>query len=53
MDHTHKHTHVYTHTENITVFFTLKSVTKTRYVLQDLVLGVLGWQVRVGGLTGV
>lgn len=52
---TRAHTHVYTHThtENITVFFTLKSITKTRYVLLDLVLGRMGVQVRVQVEVGV
>lgn len=46
---TYVYTHTHTHTENITVYFTLKSITKTRYVLHDLVLGRMGLQVRVGG----
>lgn len=41
----HARTQIHTHTENITVLFTLKFVTETRYVLHNLVL-------RVGGVTG-
>lgn len=46
---TYNHTHIYTltHTEHN---FTLKSITKTRCVVHNLVLGRMGLQVRGGSL---